>query len=298
MKRRQPQNKQPSLQKHVHKHVKLCIVPSKENQYRPHLIRRAGLFVVAVLVVGMQLVYNVGETGSVLGEKANISMAALLDDTNSARRDGHLGELKLSQKLNQAAQMKADDMFAKQYWSHDAPDGTKPWKWFADAGYDYAEAGENLAKGFYTAEATTTAWMGSVEHRANILDPDYTDVGFAVKSGTLDDKPTTLVVALYGKPATFNAPLVTQAAVTTPKSESLGPVTRLGVAVQSVTPAAIGSLILLGFVVLIAAAAHLYRDHLPKARRHSHYRYHGVMKVGGALSLMLMVLYWYSGGQV
>ncbi|HEU4984627.1 MAG TPA: CAP domain-containing protein, partial [Nitrososphaera sp.] len=191
------QNKKQPLRKHVHRHLRLALVPHQANQYRPHLIRRYGLMAVFVLVIGIQLLYNVGTTGSVLGEKANISMAALLNGTNQARRNRGLDDLKLDEKLNRAAQLKAADMFAKQYWAHDSPDGTQPWKWLADADYNYSEAGENLALNFYTAEATMTAWLNSAEHKENILDPAYTDVGFAVASGMLKGKQATIVVALY-----------------------------------------------------------------------------------------------------
>src|SRR5690606_39542643 len=63
--------------------------------------------------------------------------------------------------------------------------GTKPWHWLIEAEYGYTKAGENLAKNFYTAEAVTAAWMDSPDHRKNILEPDYTEVGFAVVSGEL-----------------------------------------------------------------------------------------------------------------
>jgi hypothetical protein len=293
------QNKKQPLHKHVRHHIGLAVVPNKANEYRPHLIRRYGLLAVLALAFGVQLIYNVGTTGFVLGEKANISTTALLDETNDARRDYHLNDLKLDQRLNRAAQLKAADMLAKQYWAHNAPDGTQPWKWFADAGYSYSEAGENLAKNFYTAEATMTAWLNSAEHRANILEPDYTDAGFAVVSGTLDDKPVTIVVALYGHPANAAAAITTTTAVAGAHSRPLGLLTRLGIGVQSMTPAALGAIILLGFVAAVAFMAHLYRHHLPKSLRGSRYRhYHGAIKAGGILSLMVIMLFLYSGGQV
>lgn len=290
--------KQPvSLQKRVRRHVKLAVVPHKDNQFRPHLIRRYGLAAVFVAVVVSQLGYNVSTTGSVLGDQASISTAALLEGTNDARQTQGLHGLRLNQKLNQAAYLKGKDMFTEQYWAHVSPTGTKPWKWFADAGYNYSEAGENLAKNFRTAEATTTAWLNSPEHRANILDPHYKDVGFAVVSGTLHDQPTTIVVALYGQPASTGVVGVqTAVAVSSGGSSSL--LTRLGVAAQSMTPALLGSLLLLAFAMAVAFVAHLYRNKLPKALRQSWYRHHGLMKFGGMMSLMIIMLFLYGGGQI
>lgn len=292
------QNKQQPLRKHARRHLAMAVVPNKTNQYRPHLIRRYGLLAVLTVVIGLQLVYNIGTTGSVLGERANISMAALLDQTNEARRNHNLDGLKLDEKLNRAAQLKAEDMLAKQYWAHDSPDGTKPWQWLADVGYNYSEAGENLALNFYTAEATMTAWLNSTEHRDNILEPGYTDVGFAVASGTLNDKSATIVVALYAHPVSYNSAL-TGMTVAGAESGPLDPLTRLGIGAQSMTPAALGSITLLIFVMAVAFAAHLYRHHLPKNISKTWYRHHhGVIKMGGMLSFIVILLLLYGGGRV
>ena len=40
--------------------------------------------------------------------------------------------------------------------------------------------GENLAKGYATAESLVEAWMASPTHAANILDGSYTTCGIAV----------------------------------------------------------------------------------------------------------------------
>jgi hypothetical protein len=64
-------------------------------------------------------------------------------------------------------------------------------------------AGENLARGFDSSADVVTAWMNSLEHRANLLSPNYTDIGFAVEDGTLTGSETTLVVQEFGSP--YNA---------------------------------------------------------------------------------------------
>ena len=282
----------------MHTRAQLCLLPQRANDYQPYLIRRYGLVFVVLLAVGIQLLYNVRQTGSILGEKATISSEALLSEANQARRSFSLNDLEPNPKLNKAAQLKIDDMFARQYWGHDAPDGTKPWKWLAEADYSYAEAGENLAKNFYTAEATTAAWLNSTEHRDNILNPDYTEVGFAVGSGSLNGKPATLVVALYGRPSVTGVNAV-GTAVAGATGSSLTFLARIGIGIQSITPAALGSIMLLLVVMIVAVTAHLYRDHIPKSKRKAFYRHHhGIIKLGGALSLAIMILLMYGGGQV
>lgn len=44
-------------------------------------------------------------------------------------------------------------------------------------GISYKTAGENIAKGQKTPEAVVNAWMNSEGHRANILNPNYTQMG-------------------------------------------------------------------------------------------------------------------------
>ena len=44
-------------------------------------------------------------------------------------------------------------------------------------GISYRAAGENIAIGYATPEAVVNAWMNSPGHRANILNPSYTQLG-------------------------------------------------------------------------------------------------------------------------
>jgi hypothetical protein len=100
-------------------------------------------------------------------------------------------------------------MFSKDYWAHNAPDGTTPWVFIKGAGYNYIYAGENLARGFSSAQDVITAWMNSPEHRQNVLSPNYQNVGFAVSTGKLNGEDTVLVVEMLG--STNLAPAVAEA---------------------------------------------------------------------------------------
>lgn len=277
----------------------MVFVPHKGNQYRPHLIRRYGILVVLLLVIGVQAGYNVSTTGSVLGSKVTVTDSALLADTNSQRYVQNLPALNINPELSQAAYLKANDMFKQQYWAHVAPDGTTPWVWFSKVDYNYAYAGENLAKNFTTADAAMAAWMASPEHKANILDTHYTDVGFAVVSGTLKGQNTLIIVALYGQPVSQKAVAgVSTSTLSAPTLNSMSIVTRLGLAVQALTPAALGSILLLIAVAGVAFTAHLYRNKLPKNLRQGWYRHHGLIKVAGMMSLVVTIITIYGGGQI
>lgn len=282
------------------KRLGLLFVPHKNNHYRPHLVRRYGLLVVIGVAIGLQFGYNYTQTGSVMGRVATVTPAALLASTNDERQARDLPPLRVSEQLSRAADDKARDMLAKGYWGHVSPDGVEPWAWVDKEGYSYFKAGENLAKNFSTASATVGAWMNSEGHRQNVLEADYRDVGFAVAYGKLDDEPVTIVVALYGQPAetAIAGTSVTAKALSEPDSGSLSLASRAGIALQSLTPAAITSIALLFVAATVAITAHIYRQKLPKKLRHTWYRQHGVIKASGLFTVAAFIVMLYGGGQL
>lgn len=283
----------------VRRAAKSAVVPHRKNQYRPHLIRGHGIAIVVAVVMVVQLSYNFVQTGSVLGQKTEVRATELLAQTNRARTANGASGLHLNARLNKAAQMKAEDMFRQQYWAHTAPNGATPWQWFEQAGYAYNTAGENLAKDFHSSAGVVTAWMNSPEHRKNMLETRYSDVGFAVKQGELDGKQTTLVVALYGQPAGSAAQLATDhQAVLAANDAELSPVARLGVGIQSMTPALLGSVVILSMVAATGLLAHAYRHKLPREWRLSWKRHHGLYKAAGVMTLVIGLITLYGGGQV
>ena len=288
-------NKKAPLKKRLHRQTKLVFVPHADNQYRPHLIRRYSLLIILIGVVGVQLLYNNITTGRVLGRESEITIEQLLSETNAARLKEGRESLNLNSNLTKAAYLKAQNMFDEQYWAHTSPSGTPPWKWFGDVDYNYANAGENLAKNFSTSAAVVSAWLGSPSHRDNVLKAEYQDIGFAVVDGELKGQNTLLVVALYGRPAT-----AVQSASTsftgTDVNVKLSPVAKLGVALQSLTPAALGSVIVLLVVAFVAYVAHAYRRRLPKALQQSWYRHHGLYKAVGLVSIAVVTVVLYGGG--
>lgn len=289
----------------VRKHLKHALVPHKGNHYRPHLVRLHGITAVLVIAVLLQVVYGFVSSGrlEVLGRVSSISASDLLTDTNNERAESSLPGLKVNESLSQAAFLKAQDMFANNYWAHTSPNGITPWKWLGDAGYNYDVAGENLAKNYPTADATVAAWMNSETHRANILNAKYQDVGFAVVDGVLDGRNTTLVVAYYGTPAEVavegaedTTPSVVFAA---PVEPGVGnPLTYFGTALQSLTPATLGALGLLAIVAAVAVAAHHYRKKLPVAWRRSWKLHHGMYTLSGVVGLALVIVLATGGGSI
>lgn len=157
-----------------------------------------------LIVAAGILVNSTWPRGDVLGSQSDFTATTLLKDTNTRRAKSSETALSLNPQLTNAAQAKADDMVRSDYWSHTSPSGKTPWTFITGSGYQYQEAGENLAYGFVNADDVVAGWMNSPEHRANILDNQYSDVGFGVASSPdyLGRGPATLVVAEYAQPAT------------------------------------------------------------------------------------------------
>lgn len=288
-----------TMKTRVHKRVRLAVVPHRANQYRPHVVRRYGIVAILVAIIALQGAYNSISHGNVLGVEAQITPSGLLAATNQARAGQNEKPLVMNAELNKAAELKVKNMFDKQYWAHTAPDGTTPWHWFGVVGYSYDSAGENLAKDFSTDSSTVAAWMASPSHRANILNASYQDVGFAVMDSTLDGHPTTLIVALYGSPETVAVRGATVSRDVSNIDEPMSLMARLGVGLQSMTPAAVGSVIVLLVATIVALAAHVYRKKLPAHLRRSWYRHHGIYKAIGFASIALIIIFAYgSAGQI
>jgi len=301
------QKKKTPLHKTIRHHAKHIFVPHKGNQYRPHLIRWTGLLSVFILIIVVQLGYNLATTGrlEILGRESNVTVSGLLEGTNSERAKSGLEKLEISDTLNQAAFDKASDMFANNYWAHESPTGVTPWSWLAKQGYVYDVAGENLAKNFPDDATTIAAWMASPTHRANVLNDKYTQVGFAVADGTLEGKNTTLVVAFYGLPATKTLG-VTGGSTKKPASYQLGavnsgvgsPISYFGSALQSMNPATLGTLAILTVVAAVAAVTHHYRYLLPKKMRKSWKVHHGAYKLVGSGVAIVAIIVSVGGGQI
>ncbi len=133
-----------------------------------------------------------------LTQAANVQSESLIIKTNHIRQSHGLEVLTSDPALNEAAAIKAHDMFEQQFFAHTSPGGTTPWNYFYQSGYRFTTAGENLALEPSPADDPMAAWMASMDHRKNILNPQFTDIGIAIVSGTFQNQPTTFIVQLFG----------------------------------------------------------------------------------------------------
>lgn len=102
---------------------------------------------------------------------------------NTERAKQKLEALTLDTKLNNVAQLKAEDMRNNNYFDHNSPKYGSPFDLMRSQGVSYRSAGENIAAGQTSAEAVMRDWMNSSGHRANIMNPNYTKLGVGYCTG-------------------------------------------------------------------------------------------------------------------
>ena len=181
--------------------LKEVFIPTPSNSYHPAATSRSALALYTALLLIFNLIYPVLFPNTAGVYASSISQGTLVTYANQERSALGLSELTINPRLTAAATAKGNDMLAKDYWDHFGPNGETPWQFIIAAGYSYVYAGENLAKGFSTSEGTHQAWMASPTHRTNIVNPNYTEVGIAVLSGTLQGEQVILVVQMFGSTA-------------------------------------------------------------------------------------------------
>lgn len=106
---------------------------------------------------------------------------------NQARMGQGLAPLSVNSQLTALAQQKSQDMVANNYFSHTSPTYGSPFQMMKNAGITYSTAGENIA-GAQTTEAAHQNLMNSEGHRANILNPKFTEIGIGIASGSVYGK--------------------------------------------------------------------------------------------------------------
>jgi uncharacterized protein YkwD len=104
---------------------------------------------------------------------------AVVDLTNQARAQNGLPPLQVNGALVEMAQLQSNNMAQLNEMAHVLPGVAEPTiqSRAAAAGYNYTWLGENIAFNYPDAASVVNAWMNSPEHRANILNPNFTDIG-------------------------------------------------------------------------------------------------------------------------
>lgn len=85
--------------------------------------------------------------------------------------------------LTQASLVHSDDMVARNFFSHTGSDGSSAGQRATAAGYVWRTWGENIAAGQTSVNQVMAGWLASPGHCANLLNPNFRDIGLACVSG-------------------------------------------------------------------------------------------------------------------
>lgn len=203
--------------------LKKYFIPHEHNDYKPHILRREATLLMLGIIVLAEIVFLVQIFVLFPNVKffSYVLECVLIKETNGNRLADNLSALEVNPLLTGAAQTKAEDMASKGYFAHISPEGVTPWYWIDRVGYKYSYAGENLAINFLDSKDAVDAWMNSADHRANILNNHFTEIGIGIAKGIYQNRETIFIVQMFGRP-------VGQPASASPKQ----------VALESLRPAA------------------------------------------------------------
>ena len=204
--------------------IKDFLLPTKSNNHSPHILQKVAMgFMVGLVLMSFALTNFQAlwwQTSDWL--VGTVLPATVVDLTNKERSGLAVSSLTRNDKLDEAAQLKAEHMAKNSYFAHYSPDGVTPWYWFDQVSYKYVHAGENLAIHFSDSKAVIDAWMNSPTHRANIVDQKFTEIGVGTAKGTYEGYDTVFVVQLFGTPGMEKvAPILPKSEVSVVTDESV-----------------------------------------------------------------------------
>jgi uncharacterized protein YkwD len=124
----------------------------------------------------------------------------IVDLVNQQRAANGLAPLQVNSELVVAAQIHSSDMATLGQMLHTLPGAALPTLQSRAqyVGYNYSYLGENIAFNYPDDNSVMTAWMNSPGHRANILDPNYTEIGVGIAYDSLGEPYYTQE---FGQPA-------------------------------------------------------------------------------------------------
>lgn len=123
--------------------------------------------------------YSIGYTDSFVeineANKNSVMISNVVLLVNAEREKENLNPLSMEPAITEASAIRANELTSEL--SHMRPDGSSWSTILDDKSISYSCAGENIAAGYYSAEAVVAAWMDSEGHRDNIMYSGYTKIG-------------------------------------------------------------------------------------------------------------------------
>lgn len=158
----------------------------------------AGLVLVllVLLVIGW-VSKSSTNSGSPVNKIDDITPSSIVEATNLDRVHNNLQTLVVNSELSSYAQKRADDMATRIWSGHVDPEGRVIWLLFEKSQlYRYERVGENVAEGYFETSDVEDGWMHSPEHRENILNSHYNQIGVGTALGKNGSRYT---VVLFGE---------------------------------------------------------------------------------------------------
>lgn len=184
--------------------LKKYFIPREDNEHQPYFLREGSVATVLVLIVLMEAAVVI-PSFFILPHSKFLTVVlpdALINLTNENRTSAHLPTLETSSLLTEAAQLKAEDMAKRGYFSPESPEeGTPPWDWLKRVGYRFNAAGENLAVNFFDSQDVFHAWLKLSAYQVSIVWPNFTEVGIGVAPGRFQGRDSVYVVQFFGQPS-------------------------------------------------------------------------------------------------
>ena len=113
----------------------------------------------------------------------NADEKEVFDLINKQRTNNGLQILKVDDEVQRVARIKAEDMVANNYFSHNSLIYGSPFDMLKSFKISYKTAGENIAANSSNSGAVN-AWMNSSGHKANILNNNFNYTGIGVVSSS------------------------------------------------------------------------------------------------------------------
>lgn len=132
---------------------------------------------------------------------------SILEAVNAARSSAQIcGERKYAPApaltwngaLGVASLTHSQDMALQRYFNHVGKDGRISMDRAVHAGYKPRRIGENIAAGQETATEVVLEWLASPGHCANIMNPDFIEMGAAFAINTTRDTPRVYWTQVFG----------------------------------------------------------------------------------------------------
>jgi uncharacterized protein YkwD len=138
----------------------------------------APVLLLALIAVAVPAAATAGRAGAPTARISRVE-DQIVGCTNRARLSRGLPALRRSSVLRHAARYHAHNMLRYDFFRHDDVFGQSPADRVARFGHRgvFEWVGENIAVGYWSASDVCRAWMGSHEHRSNILNRHFTMIG-------------------------------------------------------------------------------------------------------------------------